>query len=53
MFTRTKHGADKIARYLNQSRIQAEAIHGEKSQNARQRALAQFKKRAIESVGSY
>ncbi len=43
VFTRTKHGADKIARYLNQSHIQAQAIHGEKSQQARQRALSQFK----------
>ena len=43
VFTRTKHGADKIARYLHQSGIQAEAIHGEKSQQARQRALSQFK----------
>ena len=43
VFTRTKHGADKIARYLNQNGIQAEAIHGEKSQVARQRALNHFK----------
>ncbi len=43
VFTRTKHGADKIARYLKGSGIHAEAIHGEKSQNARQRALGLFK----------
>lgn len=43
VFTRTKHGADKIARILVKNRIQAEAIHGNKSQNARQRALTNFK----------
>ena len=42
VFTRTKHGADKVVRQLNQSGINAEAIHGNKSQNARQRALARF-----------
>ena len=45
VFTRTKHGADKIVRYLNNFRISAEAIHGNKSQNARQRALFNFKNR--------
>lgn len=43
VFTRTKHGADKVAKGLNQSGIQAEAIHGNKSQNARQNALNNFK----------
>lgn len=43
VFTRTKHGADKLVRSLEQAGIRAEAIHGNKSQNARQRALAQFK----------
>ena len=43
IFTRTKHGADKLARILNKSGIRAEAIHGNKSQNARQRALTGFK----------
>src|SRR5262245_9614404 len=43
VFTRTKHGADKLVRSLERSGIRAEAIHGNKSQNARQRALAQFK----------
>lgn len=43
VFTRTKHGADKLVRTLNQAGVRAEAIHGNKSQNARQRALAQFK----------
>lgn len=43
IFTRTKHGADKLERILNKSEIGAEAIHGNKSQNARQRALTNFK----------
>jgi ATP-dependent RNA helicase RhlE len=43
VFTRTKHGADKVVRQLNHSGIRAEAIHGNKSQNARQKALASFK----------
>ena len=43
VFTRTKHGADRVAKELNKSEIQAEAIHGNKSQNARQRALTNFK----------
>jgi ATP-dependent RNA helicase RhlE len=43
VFTRTKHGADKVAKNLNKSGIRAEAIHGNKSQNARQRTLANFK----------
>jgi ATP-dependent RNA helicase RhlE len=45
VFTRTKHGADKIARELNKNGINAEAIHGNKSQNARQDALRNFKMR--------
>jgi len=43
VFTRTKHGADLVARKLNKAKIFAEAIHGNKSQNARQRALNNFK----------
>lgn len=43
VFSRTKHGADKIARILNKQGIGCEAIHGNKSQNARQRALTNFK----------
>lgn len=43
VFSRTKHGADRIARILNKAKITSEAIHGNKSQNARQRALANFK----------
>lgn len=43
VFTRTKHGADKVVRVLKKSGIAAEAIHGNKSQNARQKALSNFK----------
>lgn len=43
VFTRTKHGADKVVKDLNKADITAEAIHGNKSQNARQRALTNFK----------
>ena len=42
VFTRTKHGADKIVKVLVQHKVKAEAIHGNKAQNARQRALANF-----------
>lgn len=45
VFARTKHGADKVAKDLAKAGIQAEAIHGNKSQNARQRALTNFKNR--------
>jgi ATP-dependent RNA helicase RhlE len=43
VFTRTKHGADRVVRQLSQSGIRSEAIHGNKSQSARQRTLANFK----------
>ena len=43
VFSRTKHGADKIARKLQSHKISAEAIHGNKSQNQRQNALTNFK----------
>lgn len=43
VFTRTKYGADKVARVLTKAGIHAEAIHGDKSQSARQRALHNFK----------
>ncbi|MCC7222931.1 MAG: DEAD/DEAH box helicase [Chitinophagales bacterium] len=43
VFTRTKHGADKIVKVLLRHNIKAEAIHGNKAQNARQRALSNFK----------
>jgi ATP-dependent RNA helicase RhlE len=45
VFTRTKHGADKVVKDLTRVGITAEAIHGNKSQNARQRALTNFKNR--------
>jgi ATP-dependent RNA helicase RhlE len=45
VFTRTKHGADKVQRMLSKAKIQTEAIHGNKSQNARQNALRNFKDR--------
>lgn len=48
VFSRTKHGADKLAKVLNRSGVSAEAIHGNKSQNARQRALSLFKAREIQ-----
>ncbi len=43
VFTRTKHGADKVVKDLEKAWIVSEAIHGNKSQNARQRALGNFK----------
>lgn len=43
VFTRTKHGANKIVKLLKGNNIQAEAIHGNKSQGARQQALGNFK----------
>jgi ATP-dependent RNA helicase RhlE len=43
VFTRTKHGADKVVNLLIKNNIKAEAIHGNKAQNARQRALTNFK----------
>jgi ATP-dependent RNA helicase RhlE len=45
IFTRTKHGADKVARDLNKAGILAGTIHGNKSQHARQQALNDFKAR--------
>lgn len=43
VFTRTKHGADKVVKLLHREHITAAAIHGNKSQNARQHALTNFK----------
>ena len=43
VFTRTKRGADRVALHLNKAGISADAIHGNKSQTARQRSLARFK----------
>ena len=50
IFSRTKHGANKIARYLSKAGISADAIHGEKSQNARQLALSKFKEHKIKAL---
>ena len=44
VFTRTKHGADKVVRQLAHGRVQAEAIHGNKSQTNRTRALDNFRR---------
>ena len=43
VFTRTKRGADRVAKYLEAAQISAAAIHGDKSQSQRERALASFK----------
>ena len=43
VFTRTKHGADKVVKFLQKSGHPAQAIHGNKSQSARQKALTEFK----------
>src|SRR6185312_4999310 len=45
VFTRTKRGADKVVKELKRNKIKAEAIHGNKSQNAREKALLGFKNR--------
>jgi len=47
VFSRTKHGADRIARNLNKKNIKAAAIHGDKAQNQRQKALSNFKNNAL------
>jgi len=47
VFTRTKHGADKVAKIILRAGIKADAIHGDKTQNARQKALNNFKSRQI------
>jgi ATP-dependent RNA helicase RhlE len=47
VFTRTKHGADKVVRHLSKNGIKSDAIHGNKSQNNRQRALSNFKDKTI------
>ncbi|HJX74013.1 MAG TPA: DEAD/DEAH box helicase [Candidatus Deferrimicrobiaceae bacterium] len=44
IFTRTKHGADGVTRQLVRHKVMAEAIHGNKSQNAREKALGRFKR---------
>ena len=47
VFTRTKHGANRLAEYLEKHGLTAAAIHGNKSQNARTKALADFKANAV------
>ncbi len=44
VFTRTKHAANRVAEFLEKANVKADAIHGNKSQNARERALARFKR---------
>ncbi len=50
IFTRTKHGADKVARRLEQAGIPAEAIHGNKSQGQRERALSAFRDGKVKTL---
>ncbi len=50
IFTRTKHGADRVAKHLHHSGIRADAIHGNKAQNARQRALESFRSGRIRAL---
>ena len=50
IFTRTKHGADKVVRGLVRAGIAAEAIHGNKSQNQRERVLAAFRKGEVSTL---
>jgi len=50
VFTRTKHGANRVAKHLDQLGIAAGAIHGNKSQNARQKALGEFRSGEIRAL---
>ncbi len=50
VFTRTKHGADRVVRQLGQQGLDAEAIHGNKSQGQRERALAAFRSGKIKTL---
>jgi superfamily II DNA/RNA helicase len=50
VFTRTKHGADKVVRGLQKAGFTAEAIHGNKSQNQRERVLAAFRKGSLRTL---
>tara|TARA_B110000240_G_C13504877_1_gene455685 strand:+ start:1677 stop:2903 length:1227 start_codon:yes stop_codon:yes gene_type:complete len=50
IFSRTKHGADRIVRHLTKNKIKALAIHGDKSQNQRQRALTSFKNNELRAL---
>ena len=48
IFTRTKHGADKLSKKLRQRGLASEAIHGDKSHNRRQKALGMFKEKVVD-----
>lgn len=48
VFTRTKHGADRVAKFLSHENITSAAIHGDKSQNRRQQVLREFKEWKIQ-----
>jgi ATP-dependent RNA helicase RhlE len=50
IFTRTKHGADRVARHLHRSGIRSGAIHGNKAQNARKKALDAFRSGNIRAL---
>lgn len=50
IFTRTKHGANRVAKHLHQCGIEADAIHGNKTQNARQRALKGFRSGQVRAL---
>lgn len=50
IFTRTKHGADRVSRQLKQTGISSDAIHGNKAQNARQRALDAFRSGSVRAL---
>jgi len=50
VFTRTKHGADKVVKGLNKDGFAAEAIHGNKSQNQRERALKSFRDGRVKTL---
>jgi ATP-dependent RNA helicase RhlE len=50
IFTRTKRGADRVAKYLDANGVKADSIHGDKSQGQRERALAAFKAGAVRAL---
>jgi ATP-dependent RNA helicase RhlE len=50
VFTRTKRGAERVGKYLDAAGIRADAIHGDKSQGQRERALAAFKSGAVRAL---
>lgn len=50
VFTRTKGGADRLSKFLISSGIKADAIHGDKQQSARQRALKEFKENRVQAL---